>query len=85
MPTDREPASLAWMEAAACADYPDRPEWWFPSQSAVVDAQRGARVCERCPARRACLNYAITEQITEGIWGGLSPSGRRKLGRPIAA
>jgi WhiB family transcriptional regulator, redox-sensing transcriptional regulator len=36
-------------------------------------------VCARCPARARCLNLAITEDLRDGVWGGLSELERRPL------
>jgi hypothetical protein len=36
-------------------------------------------VCTRCPARQPCLEYALSNRITSGIWGGLTERERRPL------
>ena len=36
-------------------------------------------LCSRCPVEQACLDYAITEDLTEGIWGGTTPTQRARL------
>jgi WhiB family redox-sensing transcriptional regulator len=33
-------------------------------------------VCGECPVRSECLNWALNNLETEGIWGGLLPSER---------
>lgn len=40
-------------------------------------------VCERCPVRSECAQFAIDSRTTEGIWGGLTPADRRRVGRGI--
>lgn len=42
----------------------------------IMDAQK---VCQRCPVRERCLDYAINNNITHGIWGGLTTRARREL------
>jgi predicted unusual protein kinase regulating ubiquinone biosynthesis (AarF/ABC1/UbiB family) len=32
-----------------------------------------------CPVRQPCLDYAISNRITNGIWGGLTERERRTL------
>ena len=64
-----------WRERAACrgADldlfYPERGEPAGPAR----------QVCERCPVRQPCLEYALSNRITHGIWGGLTERERRPL------
>jgi WhiB family redox-sensing transcriptional regulator len=67
-----------WQENAACIGLPS--EFFFPERSAVITV--GARkVCDDCPVRDRCLEYALTEGEWHGIWGGLSPEQRRDLAR----
>jgi WhiB family redox-sensing transcriptional regulator len=71
------PARFAarWRELAACrgADltvfFPERGESAGPAR----------RVCAGCPVRQPCLDYAITNRITHGVWGGLTERERRAL------
>jgi WhiB family redox-sensing transcriptional regulator len=71
------PARLAarWRELAACrgADL----DLFFPGrgESAVPARQ----VCAACTVRQPCLDYAITNRIIHGIWGGLTERERRAL------
>ena len=71
------PARFAarWRELAACRGtdlgvfFPDRGE----------SAEAARQVCAACPVRQPCLDYAITNRITHGIWGGLTERERRAL------
>lgn len=38
-------------------------------------------LCKVCPARLECLDYAMAEHITDGMWGGLDPLRRQRLKR----
>jgi WhiB family redox-sensing transcriptional regulator len=62
------------------------PEQWWPtrgeSRDEYADAVAGCRVC---PARVACLAYAVAAGERHGIWGGLLPRERLQLARPDAA
>jgi WhiB family redox-sensing transcriptional regulator len=40
-------------------------------------------LCQRCPVREACLDYAITVREPHGIWGGLNELERRRLLRRL--
>lgn len=43
---------------------------------------RGVRICwEECEVRRQCLDYALRANEQYGVWGGVTPSGRKKLSR----
>lgn len=66
-----------WARRAACAG--TDPELWFPNQGAP-DAQAKA-ICDSCPVRQQCLDYALRWDIQFGMWGGLSTRERRRLRR----
>ena len=71
------PARFAarWRELAACRgagldlSFPERGE----------SAEPARLVCAACPVRQPRLDYAITNRITHGIWGGLTERERRAL------
>lgn len=63
----------AWYVDALCARVD--PELFFPEGTHGREAKK---VCAACPVRDQCLGYAIDNHEQEGIWGGLSPSGRRR-------
>ena len=71
------PARFAarWRELAACrgADL----EVFFPGRGESAGPAR--QVCAACLVRQPCLDYAITNRITHGIWGGLTERERRAL------
>ena len=53
------------MQQAACKDRTDLD--WFDTDcylNAVLT------ICRTCPVKQPCLNYAITHQLTDGVWGG---------------
>jgi WhiB family transcriptional regulator, redox-sensing transcriptional regulator len=64
-----------WREQAVCRGtalnlfYPERGESAGPAR----------QVCAACPVRQQCLEYALTNRITSGIWGGLTERERRPL------
>ncbi len=71
------PAGFAarWRELAACRG--TDLEVFFPGRGESAGAAR--QVCSACPVRQPCLDYAITNRITSGIWGGLTERERRAL------
>jgi WhiB family redox-sensing transcriptional regulator len=71
------PARFAarWRELAACRG--SDLEVFFPERGESAEPAR--RVCAACPVRQACLDYAITNRIAYGVWGGLTERERRTL------
>ena len=71
------PARFAarWRELAACRGA--GLDLFFPERGESAEPAR--RVCAACPVRQPCLDYAITNRITHGIWGGLTERERRAL------
>lgn len=63
-----------WMRRGACAGQPDDATF-FPDGDA---ATRAKLPCHGCPVRRECLEYALVNDIEEGVWGGLNETQRRK-------
>lgn len=70
----------------------DRPEWqkwsecrgvspalFFPGDG--YDERTAKRLCEACPVRNECREYAIAEKELVGVWGGMNAADRRRLVR----
>lgn len=68
-----------WMESALCRQVD--PEIFFPEERAYryIAATKG--VCQACPVTERCLQLALDNDESEGIWGGLTAHERRKLKR----
>jgi len=65
-----------WRDEALCAQ--TDPDLFFPS----TERQSGAdarKICDNCPVRSECLEFALVNGIEEGIWGGLNRDERRAL------
>lgn len=74
-PTHAPPPPGPWVADALCAQ--TDPEAFFPGKGGSVrDAKR---ICFRCPVRVECADYAITNSIEHGVWGGLAPEERQQL------
>lgn len=43
----------------------------------LTEARTAIRTCDRCEVRQQCLDYAVTEGIDIGVWGGLTERQRR--------
>ena len=68
----------AWKRRALCAGHPHR-EWWF--SDLAEDTIRAVAVCEVCPVKDRCLSVAIDIREYFGIWGGQTPTQRRRMVR----
>lgn len=65
-----------WYDDAAC-----RGLGWKRFFDAEEPAA-GRLVCVTCPVRVRCLQFAINNAVTAGIWGGLTPLERRQSRLP---
>ena len=54
-----------WMHDAACRRRPDLD--WFDTSCSL---QAILEICVTCPVGDQCLNYAITIEAEDGVWGG---------------
>lgn len=73
-------SEAGWREFGACRDFD--PDVFFPggeASSAQIAAAKA--ICAGCQVKEECLAYALGTNQTEGIWGGQTPTGRRKLRR----
>lgn len=63
-----------WTTRAACKGADPGLFFLDVGQSAT----RAQKLCARCPVRDACLDYALTNDIRHGIWGGIPEGARRR-------
>jgi WhiB family redox-sensing transcriptional regulator len=68
-----------WVERAACRGLDS--ELFFPGRGGSDEAARA--VCAGCAVTVDCLDYAVANRITEGLWGGRSERERRRLRRRL--
>ena len=67
-------APMPWSIDAACRGLD--PELFHPASNDIRDAEQ---VCRRCDVRGECLDYALTNRIDGGIWGGTTGRQRVKM------
>jgi WhiB family transcriptional regulator, redox-sensing transcriptional regulator len=70
-------------ERAACKRVDTARFFADPSERSVVDTAKA--ICRSCEVRGPCLEYAVREDITAGVWGGLDPRERAALRHRRAA
>ena len=66
-----------WQEYGACRE--TDPEAFYPLEGESTAPAK--QVCAGCEVREECLEYALANRETHGVWGGLSDRQRRKLWR----
>jgi WhiB family transcriptional regulator, redox-sensing transcriptional regulator len=74
-----------WRHAAACRE--TDPELHFPignTGPALLQIEDAKAVCRRCDVSGACLRFALTAGMADGVWGGLSEDDRKAFKRRTA-
>jgi WhiB family transcriptional regulator, redox-sensing transcriptional regulator len=68
-----------WMESALCAELPETEadRTFFPQRGGSSKAAKA--LCQTCPVKAECLDYALEGGDRFGIWGGTSERDRRRL------
>jgi len=79
-------ADYTWRNDAICRD--TDPDLFFPigtTGQALLQIDRAKQVCDECPVKVKCLEFALETNQDSGIWGGTSEEERRDIRRQIAA
>lgn len=74
--------TTSWRQHAACAD--ESPELFFPigvTGPALLQAAQAQEVCHGCPVMDRCGQWALDNNIEDGVWGGLTEDDRNYLRR----
>ena len=58
---------LDWQDEALCNQ--TDPEAFFPET--MYEAKDAVAICQMCPVVNQCLEYAIKNNETSGVWGGV--------------
>lgn len=64
-----------WMATGNCNNHP--PAVFFPSDGVGVEIAK--EICSSCPVKEQCLEYALTNRVDHGVWGGTSERQRRRI------
>lgn len=74
-------AGMDWTDQARCRGRD--PEQFF--QRGAARSRGAIRVCDNCPVRTQCLDYALEHDVDFGVWGGLTERQRRAYQRQTLA
>ena len=69
---------MSWRDHGRCRGYD--PELFYPDDE-EDPAYEAKQVCDACPVREPCLEYAINVREKAGVWGGMTARERRRLVR----
>jgi WhiB family transcriptional regulator, redox-sensing transcriptional regulator len=72
--------AMDWRKAGAClaAD----PDLFFPVSAGAAasnEYSRALSMCDGCPVKRQCLDFAMQTGEANGIWGGTTPEERIRV------
>ena len=67
--------NLSWRQRAACRGV--EPDVFYPVSD--EEAEEAKAICEECPVRQPCLEYAISNREKDGVWGGATERERRRI------
>jgi len=65
-----------WTAEGLCRGMTDL---FYPARGDNEGLNAAKAVCERCPVKAPCLEFAMVFEETEGVWGGTSGRDRRAL------
>jgi WhiB family redox-sensing transcriptional regulator len=71
-----------WRDDASCRD--TDPDLFFPvgtAGPALDQVGQAKRICQACPVRQPCLDWALRYSMAFGIWGGTTEADRGAIRR----
>lgn len=67
----------SWMVEALCRFDPET--FFLDKCDNQQKVERARTICDQCPVKVRCLNWALDHHETHHIWAGTTPSERRKM------
>ncbi|OBY33430.1 WhiB family transcriptional regulator [Mycolicibacter kumamotonensis] len=75
LPPDEDDDPESWRIHANCRGFDT--DIWYPELGA--NSRYAQRVCQRCPVKMQCLQYALDNEEVHGVWGGTTSSERIEI------
>jgi len=66
---------MSWRQRGACRGLD--PDLFYPASD--DDAGEAKTICSTCSVRDLCLEYALANRESDGIWGGATEKERRRM------
>ena len=71
-----------WMEQGICRQVD--PELFFTQETMrgrglLLMEQQAKKICNTCPVKQECLDFALRTKEPHGMWGGASARERAKM------
>ena len=71
--------STSWMEKGSCLGMDT--DLFFPEKGDNIAVEEAKAICNKCEVKQTCLNWAMTNEIWHGVWGGLSGNQRYMMAK----
>ena len=76
--------SFPHFPGAMCSSRLVDPDLWFPEairnpEQRAQATENAVQICSSCPYKSQCLQFALDNEIRDGIWGGVVSDERNKL------
>lgn len=68
---------MDWADRAACLGHD--PERWFPHKETPNRVAEPKAICDHCPVASRCLDWALTNRVIHGVWGGTTGQERADI------
>ena len=66
-----------WIDKVACK--PEQMDLFFSELKSKV--AKAKAICDTCPVKAQCLEFALSDEIEFGIFGGVTPSERKAMAK----
>lgn len=71
---------VQWQIKGLCSSGEYDPNLWYPDPPRVEQKSREAKIiCQGCPVKLACADWALLHREIAGVWGGLSAEDRKRI------
>lgn len=71
----KDTKTLVWRQRAACRGVD--PDIFYPVTD--EEAEDAKAICRSCPVEQACLEWALANRESDGVWGGATERERRRI------
>ena len=68
---------MSWTDHAACKGMDS--SIFFAERGDTTMVRRARKICDTCPVKQPCLEFALEHNEKIGYWGGTTPRQRRSL------